>query len=306
MNLGQNKFFIALGATVLIGGLALGYLVYQSSSDFDDATTRYNEQVQELNRLQRLDLYPEEANLKMLEEQKKIAHETAISLHQQLMPMAFPLEPMTPEQFQDKLNASAKALADKAAAAGVNLPDKLYLGFAEYRTVTPIPEAAAALGRQLKCIEMVIDAMIEKKVASIEKISRTPLPEEIAAAKADVQGQKAKGPKGGKPGNPVPELISKFPFEVQFIAEQKSFQAVLNEVSKDARQFFIIRPLVIKNQNEKAPKKVDPADKANDPAAAAPDKNGAASKQLRYVLGAEKLNVTLRFDAVVFSGNLPK
>jgi len=306
MNLGQNKFFIGLGAVLLLAFLGLGWMLFQSSGTFDEAATRYQTQVAELDRLQKLDLYPEASNLKILEDQKKVAADSAVALHQKLVPMAFPLEPLTPEQFQDQLTATVKRLTDKAAQNGVTLSEKQYLGFVEYRTATPKPEATAALGRQLKCIELAVDTLIEKKVSSIDKITRTPLPEELDSSK---NAPVATTAKGGKPGQAKPELLTKYPFDIQFVTEQKAFQAALNDLSKATQQFFIIQPLVIKSQGEKAPKKNDPnADKAAAAAAAAATAAGGTpkSEKMRYVLGAEKLNVTLRFDSVVFASNLPK
>ena len=305
MNLGQNKFYVGLGAVLLLGCLILGYLLWQSSSDFDAAELEYNKNVAELDRLQKLDLYPKAENQKILEQQMMSAHEAAIMLHQKLVPMSFALEPLSPEQFQDKLNEAVKSSVEKAANAGVNLSDKLYLGFAEYRTATPRPEAAAALGRQLKCIALAVDTMIEKKVSSIESITRTPLPEEQDPAKLPVA---TPTPRQG-PGKAAPALLSAYPFEIQFTTEQRAFEFVLNDLSKNEQQFFIIRPVAIKNQSLKAPKKIDPAAASEAAKAAASNAaNGAAPKadKLRYVLGSEKLNVTLRFDSVVFASNLPK
>lgn len=309
MNLGQNKFLIGLGAAFLLVFAGLGWMVFQAYSTADAADDHYKEQVGELDRLQKLDLYPEVSNLKILEDQKRVAAESAVALHQQLVPMAFPLEQLTPEQFQDQLTATVKKLGDKATQSGVNLSDKLYLGFAEYRTATPKPEAASVLGRQLKCVELVVDALIERKVASIDKITRTPLAEELDSSKAPVPAPAPRGAKGAKPGSAKVELVTKFPFEVQFVAEQKAFQGALNDLSKTTKQFFVIQPLAIKNQGEKAPRKNESAPgRPAAPAVASAAEAGATPKpeKLKYILGAEKLNVTLRFDSVVFASNLPK
>jgi len=300
INLGQNKFYVGLGAVLLLGSLILGILLYQASSAFDEAEQKYNGQVAELQRLQSLDLYPEAKNQEILEEQMTAAQEAAFAMHQQLVPMAFGMEPLTPEQFQDKLNEAVKSLTEKAAAAGVDLSDKLYLGFSEYRTATPRPEAAAALGRQLKCIALVVDTMIDKKVAAISKITRTLLPEEQDAAKLSTSEP------AGKKGRAKGQLLFAYPFEIEFVAEQRAFRTVLNDLSKSEKQFFIIHPVSIKNQSEKAPKKIDPTATAATEAATANGDAAAKPNKLRYVFGAEKLNVTLRIDSVVFASNLPK
>jgi len=298
MNLGQNKLFVGIGAALLVVFIALLWFLYQASSDFSAADATYQEQVTKLQRLQNLPLYPETSNLQVLEEQKKIAAESAVRLHKELVPMAFPLEAMTPEQFQDALNASVKTLVDKAAKAGVKLSDKFYLGFSEYRTTTPRPEAAAVLGRQLKCIELAVDTLIEKKVSFIGEITRPHLPEEDKGKVTATQPT----PKPAGAAKKAPELLFKYPFEIQFLAEERAFQSALNELSKNTKQFFIISPLAIKNENPKAPKKIE---KVSRSAVADPNANSAPEKLL-YVLGAEKLNVTLHFDSVVFAGTLPK
>ena len=210
MNLGQNKFYVGLGAVLLLGCLILGYLLFQTSSNFDAADQKYKEQVAELDRLQKLDLYPEAKNQKVLEQQMTAAEEAVVTLHRQLVPMSFALEPITPEQFQDKLNEAVKTLTEKAVNAGVDLPDKLYLGFAEYRTATPRPEAAAALGRQLKCIALAVEVMIDKKVTSIGSIVRTPLPEEQETTKLAATAPALK-PQGAAKSDS--ELLKAYPFE---------------------------------------------------------------------------------------------
>ena len=298
MNLGQNKLVVGLGAGLLLIFGVFTWFLYQSYDAFGVAEQEFQDNAKKLYDLQHLPLYPEKSNLKVMEEQKKIADESVIALHKQLVPLSFPLEAMTPEQFQDALNASVKTLVEKAAKANVKLSDKFYLGFSEYQTAIPRPEAAAVLGRQLKCIELAVDTMIEKKVISIGEIRRPHLPEEDKQKAAQAQATPPPNPRARQAEKPAPELLSKYPFEIQFVTDEKAFQTVLNELSKTDKQFFIIRPLEVKNQSDKSPKKNEKV-----AAAAAAD---AKSDKLSYVLGAEKLNVTLRFDAVVFASNLPK
>jgi hypothetical protein len=301
MNLGQNKFFTIFGAVLGIGCLGLGWMVYSSYSAYDEANTAFNEKKDQLNQLQTLPLYPESSNVKILKDQEKVAEDSVVALHEKLVPMAFPLDPLTPEQFQDQLNASVKSLGDKAAKAGVVFPEKLNLGFAEYRTSVPKPEAAAALGRQLKCIELVISTMIDQKVASIDAITRPQLPEEADAAKASQPNPNQKGK--GKAAPSATPLVTKYPFSVKFTGEQQAFQDVINDLSKSTQQFYIIRNVKVENQVNKPPKRGDAAKKATP--TPTPGTQPQADK-LKYVLGIEKLNVTLDFDSVVFASNLPK
>jgi len=296
---------------MLIACAILGYFLFQAASDFDASDTLYKDQVTKLQELQNLPLYPEAANLKILDDQNKAEQEAVTALHQQLIPMAFPLEPMTPEQFQDKLNAAVKGLVEKADAAGVTLGDRFYLGFEKYRTTTPEPKAASALGRQLKCIELAVGTLIESKIASISAIKRDPLPEEPDFARPATAATAPSAPGRKAAAKPAVELLAKYPFEIQFVAEQTALRNALNALSRNAAQFFIIRPLSIKNENEKSPKKIDPT--TDNSSAAKFDSEGraakpeqAAAQQMRYAFGAEKVKVNLRISSTVFTSNLPK
>lgn len=314
MNLGQNKFYVGFGAVMVVATGVLGWFLFQSASDYSDARTRYEEQVVQLNALQQLPLYPEESNLKILEDQKEAAQEAVISLHQALLPRAFALEPMTPEQFQDKLNEAVKSIEEKAAKAGVQFSDKYYLGFSQYRAAVPKPEAAAVLGRQLKCVELAVNTLIDQKVDSVGEIVRDPLPEEGVVGKNQPPPPPPPVKAKGKNAKEEPPLVSKNPFRISFVTGQQPLRTALNLLSKNEKQFFILHPVSIKNEVENPPKKVDPeVEKAEaERAASLASPEGAAPgatpkpESKKYVLGAERINVTLRLDSVFFASNLPK
>jgi hypothetical protein len=301
MNLAKHKTLVIFGTLLLVGCVAFGYLFFSAWSGYLAADAKYTKQLAERKRLKSLPLYPEPANLRIVEEQKKTAARMAEELFEKVRPTAFPLEKTTPDQFQQKLNATVQRLAAKAAEQGVKLglnekTSNFYLGFDEYKTAVPSPAAATALGRQLKCIELAVETLIDKKVDAIVKITRERLPEE-AVAGATPTPAPVRGAGKGKTEEPAQPLVSKYPFRVAFVAEQKVFQNALNDLSKNDRQFFIIVPESLKNQSDKSPKRNDPNAKRNDI---------AQGQTLRYVLGAEKLAVTLRFDTVVFADKLPQ
>ncbi len=283
MNAAPNKFLIGFGVVMLIGCGGLGYMISQAAGRYSEAHTKYEQSAVSYNRLRGLPLYPDAANLKLLDDQKAVALDAAETLRQKLEPMAFALEAITPEQFQDKLRASVSALNQRSAEAGVKMPEKFYLGFDQYQSQPPKAEAAAPLWRQLKAIEMVVTTLIDNKVDVITTIQRTPLPEEA----------------GGKASA---DLVSKFPFEVQFTADQGNFRKGLNEIVKNNKQFFITRSVVIKNANDKTtPKAVESAT-----APEASSKENQKEPALQYIVGTEKINVSLRLEMVVFANSFPK
>lgn len=322
MNWAQNKFIIGFSAAMIVGCGGLGFLTWKAAAEFDAERTTYEEAVAKYNGLRRSPLYPNSENLKKLEEQKGAVVEAASALREKLAAISFPLEAITPEQFQDKLRATVSSVAEKARAAGTKLPDKFYLGFDKYQSQPPRMEAAAPLLRELKVLELVANTLIENKVDAIAPINRSALPEEDGAkpaARAVPKGHAASGAKGAKDAAlSGAELISKFPFEIQFSGEQNRLRRALNDLVKNQKQFLIVRSVEIKNDNDKPTPKGD----LNPPAApAAMDESGAAvegaaapgqaaqpqkDESLHYIVGTEKISMRLHLEMVVFESSFPK
>jgi hypothetical protein len=285
MNWGQNKFIIGFGAVMLVGCGTLGALLWQAGSQFSDLTDDYHNQVAQLQGLQNQPLYPEQGNLEKLEVQKVAAMKDATAFQAQVTPMAFPLETISPEQFQDKLRATVSSVTAKAVSAGVKVPDKFYLGFDDYQGKPPTVAAAPALNRELRAIELAANTLIESKVIALTGIKRDPLPEESKS----------------KPGPKPSSLVAKFPFEIQFSSEQVPFRKALNALASNRNQLLVVRPLIIKNSVDKPISKAGNA-QSSAGVPGAPDANG----RLKFLVGAETLSVTLGIEMIVFSNPVAK
>jgi hypothetical protein len=286
MKTASNNILVGLGAVVLLGCGGLGYLISQASGEYSTLRSEYQTEVGKYNRLRGLSLYPDQANLKKLEEQEAVAERAAETLRKKLEPMSIPLEEITPEQFMDKLRASVSLLTQKAADARVKLPDKFYLGFDKYQSQPPTKTAAAPLWRQLKALELVVSTLIDSKVESLNSIQRTSLPEE-----------------DGKPASA--SLVSKFPFEIEFTGDQGQFRKVLGDVVKNNKQFFITRSLSVKNPVDKPTPKAS-FDHGESPATEEGESSGKKEAPLKYIVGTEKLTVSLRLEMVVVANSFPK
>lgn len=311
MNWAQHKFLIGLGAVTLVGAGALGFLVVKAKSNFDALTETYTAQSAKYNNLRKQPLALTEENLNRLQGQTTVVTDTAVALQQKLAKHSFPLEPATPEQFQDRLRVAVSEVLQKAQLSGVNLPENFYLGFNQYQNQPPRTEASAPLLRQLKTIQLATEILIEARVSSIAAITRTPLPEEGAPAAAAPRPATAKKPT--TPATPAaPPLVVKYPFDIQFIAEQGNVRKALNDLAKNDKQFLIIRPLNIQNEQEKpTPRQAvnalpspTPTDTHEAPLPTQGD-GPAQSRQLQYIVGTEKINVLLRLEMTVFDNPFP-
>ena len=313
----ENKFLSGFLAAVIVGVGVFGYLLYSAMGSHEEISARYTQQAAELKRLQSLQPYPDEANLKKVRDQKQTVTEATAALRNNLSTMQLTPQPMTPEQFQDRLRAAVTDLTTKMKAANIAPPktDKFYMGFEEYQASLPRPEAAAPLGRQLQAIELLLNILVTNKVDSINAVRRTPLPEEGAAATAAASpgpgaGAKAGG-KAGAGGGKQP-LVAKIPFEVEFTADQAKFRKSLNDIVSSKQQFYVVRTLVVSNQSQAGPPRAEPTPVGGvpEPAAAPPGEatggatpaaSPAPASQLRFVLGTEKVNVGMRLDVVDFA-----
>lgn len=298
----ENKFITGFFAVMLVGLSVLGYFLFSAMGGFDEATTRYNGLATELDRLQSLPVSPSQKNLTALGGQKDEAVKAIAAFQSSLAAKSFPVEPMTPEQFQDKLKATKNSVTEKAQGTP-QLPAKFFLGFDVYETRPPDKDAAAPLGHELKAIEWIFMQLIESKVTEVKSIKRDPLPEE--------SGKGRSGDKADKKGK---ALVNSHPVEIAMHCQQKALAPFLNTlISPKAPQFYIVRTISVKSQSEKGPQKVaantppppPPTPPAGTPptgAAPAPAQPQAAST---YIVGEEQIDVTLQIEIVDFAEPTP-
>ena len=191
----------------------------------------------------------------------------------------------------------------------MRLPEKFYLGFDRYQTEPPEEAAAVPLGHQLKAIEWVIMQLIEKRAFELRSLTREELPTERGA-----KGAKQETADASKPGKGSKPLVLKNAFEVVVLIEQNAFANLLNTiVSPQAPQFYVPRLVTVKNEKEKGPPKVAGGSPSAPPAinpdgtpvatAAAP---AAATPVSSYIVGEEKIEVTLRLEIVDFTETASK
>lgn len=281
----ENKFVSGFLAAMVVGIAVFGFLLYSSWNHFSEVSTTYSAQASALKRLQSLNPYPDEENLKKTREQKDAYVSSIVGLEKRLSEMKFPVQPMEPAAYQDILRKTVSAAVEKANKNGIKLPEKFYGGLEVYQTAPPKDTAAAtALGRELKSIELVVNILLDSKIDSITSISRTQLPEET----------------GAKPAEKT--LVKKHSFTIGFTADQASMRRALNEISSSKEQFLVIRMLRIKNENEKGPSRLD----ASGLAAGAPVTTGTATdanaaNALKFVVGNEKLNTLATIDILDFA-----
>jgi hypothetical protein len=324
----ENKFLSGFFAVMLIGGLALGYLLWTASSRYRDANASYEEQATELNRLKSLAPYPAAPNVEKIEAQRKEHQAAVLALQKSLAATEIPIEQITEVQFQDRLRETVSRVTAKANDRHMALPEKFYMGFAQYETQPPRAEAAPLLGRELKAIEVIVNQLIENNVAKLTKLERPELAEEKEPRAASGTRSESGSKSSSREEDHENDLVKKEYFDIGFVADQLAFNNALNSIVSNKTQFYVPRAIEIKNEKTKSPSKTEApgttaeaappaADATATPAAPAapaaaavpapPPLPGAAAagtssqEAFTLVFGAEKLEVGMRIELIDFT-----
>jgi len=328
----DNKFLTGFLIVTLLGAGALGFLLFQAKGKHSDARAAYEEKVNELQSLQAGKPYPDEGNYKKVLDLQK-AHQQAINdLQKQLSGAEFPVEPISPEKFQDNLREAIKRVRALAAQKGTVIEgDKFSLGFEVYESQPPKPEAAPQLGRMLKAIEKVITDLLNTSPTKLNaNIKRVPLPEEGLAVPGAPKPQATPTPKPGVGGKKAVEeapLVKRYPFDIEFAAHEPKVRTFINKLVTSKEQFLIPASVVIANEQLTGPSKsagtasveppppapadpnaapANPANPANPAAEPAPAPAAAPVEATKFIVGEEKLTVGVRIEVVDFAEPAPE
>ncbi len=308
----ENKFVAGVLVLTVLGGGALGYLLFDAKGKYDANVEAFQTQAKELKRLETLPAYPDKENLQKIEEQR-IHHLTMIAdLQKSLAAAQLPVEPLAPNVFQDQLKAAVTQLTAKAGKMA--LPKGFYYGFESYQTSLPNQDVTPLLGRELKAIQLLFEIVLDKgkgRVQSVGDFKRDPLPEETnkKAPAPAATPKPAPGRPAPKPGAaPAEPLVKPHSVDLVFTAEQRAVAEILNELAANKQQFFITRYVALHNTNDRPPPRetAPVAPVAGENPAPAADPNPAAPgsgtpdalAKDPIILGNEKVEVTLRVEIV--------
>src|SRR6266704_3568217 len=266
-----GNFLIAFAVTAL---LSLWFL-FGARSGFTEASAQFNEAATERNRLEHLNPFPNEGNFRKTRIALDDYSATLTKLKADLRAQVLPVEPIAPNEFQSRLRRAIVNTTEKARANRVKLPENFHLGFDEFRTTLPTTAAAPLLGQELAQVELLFGILIDARVDAIAAVKRTAPPAQATAA--PTPSKKPSGPANAAP----PALVERSIVDVTFTASPSALRKVLNQIASSDRQFFIVRTLYVRNEQQKGPSR-EQSNAA--PAAATPT---APTSGLKFVVGNE-------------------
>src|SRR5437016_4558929 len=281
-----GNFLIAFAVTAL---LALWFL-FRARSGFTEASAQFNEAATERNRLEHLNPFPNEGNFRKTRTALDDYSATLTKLKAELRAQVLPVEPIAPNEFQSRLRRAIVNTTEKARANRVKLPENFHLGFDEFRTTLPTTAAAPLLGQELGQVELLFGILIDARVDAIAVVKRI-LPPETAAAAAPTPA--ARKPAGA--ANAAPAVFERAIVDLTFTASPSATRKVLNQIASSERQFFIVRTLYVRNEQQKGPSREQST------AGPAPVAGTAPGSAIKFIVGNEHVEITARIEMVRFA-----
>jgi len=303
----QNRW---LGTFLILFGictLGAGVLLFMARSNWNNAKGQFDAAVVELNRLQRLDPFPSDANYRKLKVHLENYTVALDKFKEELKTQMAPAPLLAPNEFQSRLRQATIVTFDRARANNLKLPDNFRLGFDEFATALPKTEAAPLLGQELSQVQMLINILLDAKVDSVTSLHRAPLPEEhgvsptaTATPVAGRRGSSVRGPKPAGPSAVSPRLLERNIVDLTFKAAPAVARKVLNQISSSSGQFYIIRTLYVRNEKDKGPpreKAAEPTPPPNEPSV----RNQPANAPLNFIVGNEHIEISARIEMLRFT-----
>jgi hypothetical protein len=246
--------------------------------------------------LERLDPFPTEANFKKMKAHLENYATSLEKLKEDLKTRVLPAAPIAPNEFQSRLRQAMVAIAERARANKVKIPDNFALGFEDYTAALPSTAAAPLLGQELAQVQMLLNMLVDARVDELKALSRVPLTEERAPAAAPASNapgaRKTPAPSGG------PTMLERGIVNITFTSAPSAARKVLNQLGSSSQQFYITRALNVRNDKDKGPVREQPAAGA---AATPLPPGGKAAPALSFIVGNEHIETSARIEIVRFT-----
>ena len=278
----ENTILSSILLVCLLIMVAIAYFASEAYTTYSAALESLTSENTNFSSLQKKSPYPTKGNLTIISDGKKKYTEALKELQDRMSEMETPLEPITPQEFQDKLREGVNNLRKAAQSTNIKLPEKFFFGFDEYQSQLPAPEAASALNRDFNVLQKLLISLLSLPVEAINSLEREAPP--VATPTP------TPAPKKSVETTPPPKTqILKTTFKLSFTASQDKTRAAINMIPK-SDAFLIIRSLTMENTKPAAPAKKDPAIPSK-------DKNPTS---LQVLLGNESVKTDLSLEIIDF------
>ncbi|MBC8149088.1 Amuc_1100 family pilus-like protein [Akkermansiaceae bacterium] len=202
----------------------------------------------------------------------------------------------------------------------ITLPETFYLGFEDYKSELPRPEATGELAYELRAIEWLMGQLAAANATDVGGIVRHEIPSEKGeswdGAAAPARGRKPSRGRSAavRRGPSLPKIANRMPLELLFKGPESALRDVLTAMADSDQYFFDLRIARIKNES---PIPTKPRDAVAASADAPKSDEGfgnldgggaeeeapvaARTKILDRIAGGDDITAYLRADLLLFS-----
>lgn len=305
----ENKPLAAILGVIVVGSLALGYLLYDAWSVYAETKEAYLGLGNQVAGLKGAQLAPTDANLKAKQDSVAEYSKLVDTLGKTVLILQPKVAAINDIEFQDKLKAKISEIRKTSVQAKMQLPAEFAFGFDDYTHTLPKSGAEATeLSGYLDAVDELTKLLMKCGVQSLDLLERSKLPVEAAASAA--QGNKNAAVQGAQMAGGI---LEKRQISVVLTLDQGPLQLLISRLTSptDMPYFTSLRLLRIENQRQDGPLVSEvrlPAEEAANPGAVKTEE--APSDEIKPpppafvdaipVFGNELLKVRLEIDLIKF------
>jgi hypothetical protein len=280
-----GNFLIAVTMSLL---LALWFLLHARSA-FAKAFAEFNQAATERARLEHLNPFPNEGNLRKIAAALENYGATLAKTKEELSKQVVALAPLESNEFQSRLRQSILSITERARANQVKLPTNFYLGFNEFATTLPDTAGSSLLGEELGQIELLMNILIDAHVDAVTNLKR--VRSSAGNTPGGVPAKKLVSAAGAEAS-----VVQRAIVDLSFTASSSEMRKVFNQIAGSEQQFFIIRALHIRNEQQKGPSREETSEGGT---AEAPAETSSGA--IKFIVGNEHLETTATVELVRFA-----
>ena len=316
----ENKF---LGGLIVITVILAGVIIslgMKLQETLDEKISEVETEENTLKEMKGLNPYPTPESAKAKTDSLKALVGDANKMQAQFL--AFKPESTAPIPVNEfsALLKDTDARVRELFEGKITLPEAFYLGFEDYKSELPRPEATGELAYELRAIEWLMGQLAAANATDVGGIVRHEIPSEKGeswgGAAAPARGGRASRGRGAaaRRGPSLPKIANRMPIELLFRGPESALRDVLTAMADSDQYFFDLRIARIKNESPiptkprgavaasaDAPKSDEGFGNLDGGEAEEETPVAARTKILDRIAGGDDITAYLRADLLLFS-----
>jgi hypothetical protein len=241
----ENKPLAAILGVIIVGSLALGYLLFDAWSTYEETKEGYLGVGNQVAALEGARLAPTEVNLKAKQAVVEEYAQVVNRLGKTLLILQPQIAPIKDIEFQAKLKTKISE-ARQATQSKMQLPADFAFSFEEYTKNLPVSDAAATeLSGYLDAMDELVKLFLKCNVHSLDELQRSKLAVEQAAT----------AQQGGVQQPVAAAILEKRQISAVVTLDQGTLQLLVSRLATPSEMPFFtnLRLLRIENQRQDGP-----------------------------------------------------